>query len=144
MPDIPFVCGRYIPGHEKIIELLIGACNCTYTRSSAYFLSAADAREETCRRKLIAPAGLLIGVEIVFRPCGYAYTYVGPACNYVVPRAISRTGMIVFFFRSISIIFLCFSLSIEKANGFFLCIMSEILILFLRDMLFASKSSTLS
>ena len=66
MPDIPFVCGRYIPGHEKIIELLIGACNCTYTRSSAYFLSAADAREETCRRKLIAPAGLLIGVEIVF------------------------------------------------------------------------------
>ena len=28
--------------------------------------------------------------------------------------------MIVFFFRSISIIFLCFSLSIEKANGFFL------------------------
>ena len=66
MPDIPFVCGRYIPGHEKIIELLIGACNCTYTRSAAYFLSAADAREETCRRKLIAPAGLLIGVEIVF------------------------------------------------------------------------------
>ena len=66
MPDIPFVCGRYIPGHEKIIELLIGACNCTYTRSSAYFLSADDAREETCRRKLIAPAGLLMGVEIVF------------------------------------------------------------------------------